>query len=115
MSVCARACACTFGHPEKDREERGGAIGLKKCDALLLAKLTISMLIKAREQEALECELSSVTTTLIIQRLTRVETASGEGSQEKKDEGAKKKAPQNYIYDAVGSSESNLQYSCKRS
>lgn len=45
--------------------ERDGGSWLKKSGALLMAKLTISMLIKAREQKALECELLSITTTLI--------------------------------------------------
>lgn len=77
-------------------EKDTGAIGLKKSDALLSAKLTISMLIKAREQKTLECELSSITTTLISWSLTRLETANGEASKEKKEE-TDKKCSLNYI------------------
>lgn len=97
MSASVRVCACTFGHPEKNTGA-ARAIGEKKCDALLLAKRTISILIKAREQKTLECKLSSVTTTLISQCLTSVETASGEGLQERKDEGDKKKKSHVTIY-----------------
>lgn len=59
---------------------------LKKSDALLLAQLTISMLIKAREQKALECKkLPSITTTLISQSLTRLDKKNREGSKEKEN------------------------------
>lgn len=86
--MCVCVCLCV----EKDT----GAIGSKKSDALLLAKLTISMLIKAREQKTLECELSSITTTLISWSLTRLETANGEASKEKREE-TDKKCSLNYI------------------
>lgn len=88
--------------------ERHRGNWLKKSDALLLAKLTISMLIKAREQKSLECELSSITTTLISWSLTRLETANGEASKEKKEETDKKCSLT--IYDTVGFSESDFKH-----